>query len=136
MHYWSKRQKVIDNLKIEVKSLFKWFSDNQMKANPERYHLLISSTSQREIKVDNKLRLNAHVENLCKKVSRKIHALAWVTPYMTVSKRSFLMNTFYRSQFSYCPLLRMIHSRTFNIKMSILHKRCLRTVCNDKLAIF
>ena len=33
-----------------------------------------------EMKTDNKLSLNAHVEDLCKKASRKIHALARVTP--------------------------------------------------------
>ena len=94
-----------------------------MKANPDKYHLLISTTSQSELKIDNvtiksnicekllgikiddKLRLNAQVEDLCKKVSRKIHTLDRVTPYMTVSKRRILMNAFFRSQFSYCPLV-------------------------------
>ena len=32
--------KVIDKLEIEAKSLFKWFCDNQMKANNHKYHLL------------------------------------------------------------------------------------------------
>ena len=92
-----------------------------MKANPDKCHLLISSTSEFKIdnvtikssicekllgiKIDNKLRLNAHVEDLCKKVSRKMHALARVTPYATVLKRRILMNVLFRSQFSYCPLV-------------------------------
>ena len=46
-------EKVIDKLEIEAKSLFKWFSDNQMKANPDKCHLLISSTSQSELKIGN-----------------------------------------------------------------------------------
>ena len=106
------------------KRLFKWFSDNQMKANPNKCHLLVSSTSQSEINIgnvttksstcekflrintDNKLRLNAHVEDLCKKASREMHALARVTPYMTVSKRRILRSIFFfRSQFSYYPLV-------------------------------
>ena len=36
-------EKVIDKLEIEAKSLFNWFSDNQMKTNSDKYHLLISS---------------------------------------------------------------------------------------------
>ena len=40
---------VIDKLEIEAKNLFKWFSNNQMKANPDKCHLLISSTSQSEL---------------------------------------------------------------------------------------
>ena len=113
-------EKVIDKLEIVVKSLFKWFSDNQMEANPGKCHMLISSTSQSELKtgnvtikrsicemllrmkIGNKLWLNAHVEDLCKKAIRKIHALARVTSYMIVLKRSILMNAFFRSQFSYC----------------------------------
>ena len=38
-------EKVIDKLEIEAKSLFVWFSNNQIKANPHKCHLLISSTS-------------------------------------------------------------------------------------------
>ena len=52
------------------------------------------------------------MEDLRKKVSKKIHTLARVTPYMTTSKRRILMNTFFRSQFSYCQLVCMFHSRT------------------------
>ena len=44
-------EKVIDKLEIKAKSLFKWFSDEQMKANPDKCHLLTSSTSQSELKV-------------------------------------------------------------------------------------
>ena len=33
-------EKVIDKLEIEAKSLFKRFSDNQMKGNPDKRHLL------------------------------------------------------------------------------------------------
>ena len=88
------------------------------------------------IKIDNKLRLNAHVEDLCKKASRKIHALARVTSYMTVSKRRTLMNAFFRSQFSYCSLMWMCHSRTLNNKINRVHERCLRIAYNDKLSSF
>ena len=80
--------------------------------------------------------MNAHVEDICKKASRKVHALARVTPYTTVSKRRILMNTFFRSQFSYCPLEWMCHSRTLNNKINRLHEWCLRIVYNDKLSSF
>ena len=57
------------------------------------------------LRIHNKLRLNAHVEDLCKNANMKIHALARVTPYMTVSKRSIPMNAFVGSEFSYCLLV-------------------------------
>ena len=42
-------EKVVDKLEIEAKSLFKWFSDNLMKVNPDKWHLLIYSASQSEL---------------------------------------------------------------------------------------
>ena len=57
------------------------------------------------IKIDNKLSLSADAQDLCKKANRKIHALARVTPYMTLSKRRILLNAFFRSLFSHCPLV-------------------------------
>ena len=46
------------------------------------------------------------------------------------------MNAFFKSQFSYCPLSWMFHSRTLNNKINRLHKRCLRIICNDNTSSF
>ena len=40
------------------------------------------------------------------------------------------------SQFSYCLLICMCHSRTINSKTNKLHERCLRIVYNDKKSSF
>ena len=55
---------------------------------------------------------------------------------MTVSKRRILMNASFRSQFSYCLLVWMCHSRTLNNKINRLRERCLRIFYNDKLSSF
>ena len=47
-----------------------------------------------------------------------------------------LMDSFFKSQFSYCPLVWMCHSRTINIKINHLHERCLGVICNDKISSF
>ena len=88
------------------------------------------------IKINDKLTLNSHVEDVCKKDSMKIYPLARVTPYMTGSKKCILMNAFFRSQFSYCPFVLMCHSRTLNNKTNKLHERCFGNVYNDKLSSF
>ena len=46
-------EKVIGKLEIEAKNLFKLFPDNRMKISSDKYHLLISSTSQSELKIGN-----------------------------------------------------------------------------------
>ena len=40
------------------------------------------------------------------------------------------------SQFSYCLLVWMFHSRTLNNKINPLHERCLRIVYNDKKSTY
>ena len=36
-------EEVIQKLENAAKTLFQWFSDNQMKASPDKYHVLCSS---------------------------------------------------------------------------------------------
>ena len=45
-----------------------------------------------------------HVSDICKKSSRKINALARVSPYDR-DKGCILMNSFFKSQFECCPLI-------------------------------
>ena len=42
------------------------------------------------------------------------------------------MNSFFKAQFNYCPLIWMLHSRSNNNKIKNLHERCLRIIYNDK----
>ena len=73
-----------------------------------------------------------HISHICKKAGRKISALARITPYMVIAKKCMLVNAFFTSQFSYCPQVWMCYSHTNNNKISRLHERYLRIVCNDK----
>ena len=55
---------------------------------------------------------------------------------MNISKRRIIMNAFFKSQFSYCPLVWMCHSRANNDKINRLHERCLRIIYSDKRSSF
>ena len=55
---------------------------------------------------------------------------------MGYSKRKLFMNVFFTSQFNYCPLIWMCHSRSNNRKINMLHERCLRIIYNDKQSSF
>ena len=46
------------------------------------------------------------------------------------------MNGFFTSQFTYCPLVWICHSRTNNNKINRLHERYLRLVYNNKQSSF
>ena len=67
------------------------------------------------VKIDSKLSFNKHIKTICKKASNKLRALARVTPYMTIKKEKVLMNSFFNSQFNYCPLVWLYHSRRNNL---------------------
>ena len=103
---------VIKLLEHDSTLLFKWFSDNQMKANINKCHLLVNKKDEvilklgkteirnREyekllgINVDTKLNFNEHLNDIISKASHKVNALSRVVPYMNLSKKKILMNSF------------------------------------------
>ena len=104
-------------------TLFKWFSDNVMKNSADKCHLLVSTNNAINIKIETidinnstcekllgvkfnyKLTFDDYISELYKKASRKINASARVTSYMNIAKKRILMNAFFKSQFSYFPLV-------------------------------
>ena len=50
---------------------------------------------------------------------------------MSLEKRRTLMKAFTESQFNYCALIWMLHSRTLNNKINRIHKSTLRIVYSD-----
>ena len=134
---------VIASLEQVSDALFNWFKNNRLKNNVDKCHVLVSTNkpvgikvgdytidnSECEkllgVKIDVNLNFNNHISDLCKKASRKISALARVTPFMGFNKRKLLMNAFFTSQFSYCSLIWMCHCRSNNRKINMLHERCL-----------
>ena len=139
--------------RIENKS-FRWFENNHMKANPGKNHVLLSSNIQRVVPFDNvqitsslnekllgitfdlKLKFEEHISKICNIVNKKFNALHRIANHMSLDKRKMLLTAFIESQFSYCPLIWMFHSRTLNNKINILHEKALRIVYSDFKADF
>ena len=88
------------------------------------------------INFDNKLNFNTHVTKLCRKAGQKLHALARISNFMSLKKKKLLMNAFITSQFNYCPLVWMCHSRALNTRINKIHERALRIVYNDDISPF
>ena len=125
-----------------------------MKSNADKCHLLVSTNFAINIKMGNtdinnstcekllgvkfdyKLSFDDHISELSKETSRKIHALARLTSYMNMAKKRILMNAFFKSQFSYCPLVWMFHTRANNSKINRLQERCLRKIYSGKQSSF
>ena len=55
---------------------------------------------------------------------------------MSLKKKKLLMNAFITSQFNYCPLVWMCHSRALNTRINKIHDLALRIVYNDDISPF
>ena len=64
-----------------------------------------------------------------RKLVKKIHALARIFKYVETSKRRVLVNSFMTSEFSYCPLIWMFHSRRMEHRINKIHERALHLIC-------
>ena len=67
---------------------------------------------------DNKLNFKTHINKLCKKASQKLHALARMSNFTSCQQKKNIMNAFILSQFSYCHLIWMCHSRSLNSQIA------------------
>ena len=86
--------------------------------------------------IDNKLTFDKHINNSCAKPSQKLNALCRVSSFMSTNNKRLVMKVFISSQFSYCPLIWMNHSRTLNNKINRIHERSLRVVYDNKAVTF
>ena len=127
-------EEIIQKLENAAKTLFQWFSGNQMNANPSQCHFLCNSNSEVSltietqkiknskfeklfgIKLDSKLNFNSHIHDICQKARQKLHAICRITPYMNFVKRRLLLNAFFYSQFNYCQLIWMCHNQPNTIR--------------------
>ena len=141
-------------LEKNADKLFDWFSNNYLKANPDKCHLFVNTTGNIRINVRNEtisnssnqklldirfnsnFRFDDHVASLCKKASQKLNALTRVAQYMNLAQRRSIMKAFICSQFGYCPLVWIFHSRKLNTRINSLHERVLRVVYRDYNATF
>ena len=111
-------EKVIEKLENAAKTHFQWFSDNEMKANPDKRHFLCSSNREVSltietqiiksrkfekllgIKLDSKLNFNSHIHDICQNKEQKLNAISRTTHYMDFAKRHLIVNAFFYSQFN------------------------------------
>ena len=60
-----------------------------------------------------------------------LHALARVVHFLDLAKHKSLMKAFITSQFNYCTLISMFHSRQSNDRINKICKKALRLVYKD-----
>ena len=125
-----------------------------MKVNTGKSHLLVSGNVRATAKIDDNyiesekeqvllgitinsnLTFENHINNICKRASQKLNALARATLYMNMQKKRITIKSFVTSQFRYCPLIWMFDSRRLNYKINSIHERALRITYQDRISTF
>ena len=88
------------------------------------------------IKIDTKLSFENHVSSLRKKATQKLHDLARIVKHIDLSKHKCLMKAFVTSQFNYCPLIWMFHSRELKNHINRIHEQASRLVYQNNILLF
>ena len=116
------------------KALFEWFENNLWKVMLTNVIFIlnlrdilskygIENSKCKKllgVKFDNKLTFKKNITDICRKAGKIIYALAIIAKYMPLSKGRMVMNAFFNSQFSYCPLIWMCQNRTTNREINRL----------------
>ena len=117
-------------LKHESELAVKWFKDNQMIVNPDKFQAMVLQNSRNsknyehvkleigstkiEIKntvkllgitIDNKLNFEEHISELCKKASMQFNVISRLHKFKSKEQKEALVNSFIFSNFNYCPLV-------------------------------
>ena len=116
-------ESVISELQRIAKKSFDWCRNNHMKANPEKFQVILSLNTQREIRftnasiasspsekllgitLDSDLKFEKHINKICNVVYKKLNDLDRIGSQMSLDKQKMFLRAFIESQFSYCPLI-------------------------------
>ena len=145
---------ILTNLKHDCKNANKWFGNNSMKANPDKFQFMVLSfdpLEQQKIEIknditllsesrlklldviiDDRLQFNDHVSAMCCKAARQLNALARISKHLDSKSKHIIYNSFVASNFNYCPLVWHFCGQVNNNKL----ERSLRIIHNDYEASF
>ena len=145
-------------LKQQTTNVLKWFDENHLIANPEKFHLMFLLPNKTEqamneqllinnttldgepsitllgMEIDNSLTFNTHIGNLCKKAASQLNVLKRLSRFMGYNERRIIMQSFILSNFNYCALIWHFCSESNTAKIEKIQERALRLVLDDYIS--
>ena len=133
----------------------KWFEDNYMNANADKFHSMIlnrkgnidtsiyvgdiklsseDTVNVLGITLDSKLKFDAHVSILARRASQQINVLKRMSKFLSLDSRHLVYNSFISSNFTYCPVAWMFCGRKNVSKIEKVQERALRFVYDDHVS--
>ena len=138
---------VIIKLEDDMDKILDWFCINSMVANAGKFQFIILGHKYKRrlcldingkkvpnsktvellgIIIDEKLSFNDHIDKITKKASNYTNSLNRICHHLNNQNAGILINTFFYSCFTYCPLIWMLCSKTANNKIIKVHNRASR----------
>ena len=134
----------------------KWFQDNSMEANPNKFQLMFLGTKEDNLSllvngsnitscnevrllgvtIDNKLTFEKHISNICCTAGKRTKALLRIRKYLNYEQAKCLTEAYIFSSFRYCPLIWMFGSKTGNTSINKVHYRALRALYQSPFSSF
>jgi hypothetical protein len=144
---------VIETLEEQSDILIKWFTENHMQANPDKFQAISIGRKTHEknlsfmlqgnkidcedevkllgVTFDFKLTFNSHVSHICKKASQQLNVLKRIGNNLSKLGKLTIYYSFILSNFNYCPLVWHFCGESNTKKLEKIQERALRFIYND-----
>ena len=151
------------NQKSESKKAISWFQFNKMIVNPGNFKVLsstvlsltkrnkiilqntsvsirknvkISSVKLLGVHIDDKLNFNLHITKMCRSAANQLHTLIRLRMFLNFEQKKTLINSYFYSNFNYCPLLWMFSGAKSLNKVEYLQKMALLFLYEDYVSLY
>ena len=147
---------LINILESESEIAIKWFSENKMIVNPDKFQAIIvnrhgrfdpvnehqlkfneyevtskNSVTLLGIEIDDRLSFDNHTHNLVRKAAGQLNYMISKKHCLNQEAKQILIESFIMTNFNYCPLVWLFCSNTLKKKQESIQKRALRFLYND-----
>ena len=92
---------------------------------------VVSSMKLLGLQLDDKLNFNLHISHICRSAANQLNALIRLKNFMNFEEKKMLINSYFMTNFNYCPLVWMLSNTSSLKKMENLKKKALRFLCNE-----
>ena len=153
--YENSIKSLINTLESESDIAIKWFEENEMIVNPDKFQAIIINkhgnldqasykltfknyeiTSKNKvtllgIDIDDHLKFSNHIHTLTRKAAGQLNYIISKKRFLNQKEKTLLIESFIMANFNYCPLVWLFCNSQSNIKQERIQKRALRFLYND-----
>jgi len=148
-------EELILTLESESETAIKWFQDNEMIVNPDKFQAIIinrygklkqnnhilkfgeyeieskNSVTLLGIEIDDQISFHSHIHTLARGAAGQLNYLISKKKFLNQEAKKVLIESFIMSNFNYCPLVWLFCDSKSTSKQETIQKRALRFLYDD-----